>query len=81
MTCGAISSSRQSIEHVLGSNPGGNAVVLVVGGAPESLETHPNLENISLILKPRKGFVKLALKHGYTLRFSNSFRTRFLVKV
>lgn len=64
MTCGSISSSRRSIEHVLGSNPGGNAVVLVVGGAPESLDTHPNLENITLILKPRKGFVRLALKHG-----------------
>lgn len=64
MTCGAISASRKSIEHVLGSSAGGNAVVLVVGGAPESLDTHPNVDNITLILKPRKGFIRLALKHG-----------------
>ncbi len=64
MTSGAVTASKNSINYVLGSSSGGNAVVLVVGGAPESLDTHPNLENITLILKPRKGFIRLALKHG-----------------
>lgn len=38
--------------------------LLKVGGAPESLDTHSDVEDIILILKPRKGFIKLALKHG-----------------
>lgn len=64
MTSGAVTASRNSIDYVLSSAPGGNAVVLVVGGAPESLDTHPDVENIILILKPRTGFIKMALKHG-----------------
>jgi 2-acylglycerol O-acyltransferase 2 len=40
----------------------GNAVALVVGGASESLESRPGTYKI--ILKRRKGFVKLALMHG-----------------
>jgi len=40
-------------------------VLLKVGGAPESLDTHSDVEDIILILKPRKGFIKLALKHGF----------------
>lgn len=64
MSSGAISASRKSIEHVFNSSFGGNAAVLVVGGAPESLDTHPDLQDIILILKPRKGFIRLALKHG-----------------
>ncbi|XP_055531130.1 2-acylglycerol O-acyltransferase 2-A-like isoform X1 [Wyeomyia smithii] len=39
-----------------------NAVVLVVGGAAESLHTRPN--NYTLVLKNRKGFCKIALKTG-----------------
>ena len=65
MTSGAISASRKSIDYVLNSKPAGNAVVLVVGGAPEALDTHPTSKDITLILKPRKGFIRMALKHGY----------------
>lgn len=64
MAVGFITSSRRSIEHVLGSNPDGNAVVVVIGGSAEILYANPYLENIPLVLKERKGFVKLALKHG-----------------
>ncbi|XP_055609791.1 2-acylglycerol O-acyltransferase 1-like isoform X1 [Uranotaenia lowii] len=39
-----------------------NAVVLVVGGAAESLHSRP--DNYRLVLKNRKGFCKLALKTG-----------------
>ncbi|XP_059353584.1 2-acylglycerol O-acyltransferase 2-A-like [Daphnia carinata] len=73
MTSGAVSASRRSIDHILGSSPGGNAVILVVGGAPESLDTHPNVDDVTLILKPRKGFIRLALKHGAHLVPSFSF--------
>lgn len=39
-----------------------NAVVLVVGGAAESLHCRPN--NYQVVLKKRKGFCKIALKTG-----------------
>ncbi|XP_055609792.1 2-acylglycerol O-acyltransferase 2-A-like isoform X2 [Uranotaenia lowii] len=39
-----------------------NAVVIIVGGAAESLNCRPN--NYQLILKKRKGFCKIALKTG-----------------
>lgn len=71
MTSGAVTSSKKSIDFVLSSAPSGNAIVLVVGGAPESLDTHPDVDNIILILKPRKGFVKMALKHGLVYIFSS----------
>ncbi len=37
--------------------------MLIVGGAVEALDAVPN--TMTLTLKKRKGFVKLALKHGY----------------
>lgn len=39
-----------------------NAVVLIVGGAAESLNCRPN--NFQLVLKNRKGFCRIALKTG-----------------
>ncbi|RWR99809.1 hypothetical protein B4U79_04151, partial [Dinothrombium tinctorium] len=43
----------------------GNAAVIVVGGAAEALYAIPN--TMVLKLKNRKGFIKLALKHGASL--------------
>lgn len=40
----------------------GNAAVLVVGGIPEQDFTYPG--KMEFYLNNRKGFVKLALKHG-----------------
>ena len=57
---GGCPSSVDGLNYVL-SRPG-NAVALVVGGASESLESRPGTYKI--ILKRRKGFVKLALMHG-----------------
>ena len=52
MCSGSITASRKGISHVLRqSTEGGAAVVIIVGGAPESLDTHPNQEEIILILK------------------------------
>ncbi len=43
----------------------GNAVVIVIGGATEALDAHPGM--FELTLKRRKGFIKMALKHGYAI--------------
>ncbi|KAJ4436879.1 hypothetical protein ANN_17011 [Periplaneta americana] len=60
---GGCPASVDGLSYVL-SRPG-NAVALVVGGASESLECRPGTYRI--ILKRRKGFVKLALKYGNPL--------------
>lgn len=67
---GGVDASKQSISYLL-SKPGGHISVIVVGGAAESLHTSPN--QISLVLKNRKGFVKMALKHGAQLVPTFSF--------
>lgn len=59
---GACSSSAQSIESLVSTPGGGRATVLAVGGASESLKCKPGTYRV--ILKRRKGFVKIALKHG-----------------
>ena len=43
-------------------NGPGHSVVIIVGGAAEMLENEPGTYN--LILKNRKGFVRLALETG-----------------
>ena len=45
-----------------GRKDGGNAAIIVVGGAAESLEAIPGAA--TLTLKNRKGFVRMALKTG-----------------
>lgn len=62
MLYGYISCSKKSIEHVLTKQGKGQAAVLVVGGAEESLDAHPGRS--TLILAKRKGFVREALLTG-----------------
>ncbi len=65
MACGMVSSSKKSIDYVLNSRPaGGNAAVIIVGGAREMFQMHPESKNINVILKNRKGFIRMALKNG-----------------
>lgn len=59
---GLVSSSKKSVTHVLSRPQGGNAAVVVVGGAEESLDAHPG--NLTLHILNRKGFIKVALKRG-----------------
>ncbi|KAI5462964.1 diacylglycerol acyltransferase-domain-containing protein [Mariannaea sp. PMI_226] len=64
---GLQSVSKESIWNLLNkggpNNDGqGRAVTIVVGGARESLEAQPG--SLRLILKGRKGFVKMALRTG-----------------
>ncbi|KXJ86122.1 diacylglycerol acyltransferase-domain-containing protein [Microdochium bolleyi] len=70
LAMGMRSVSRESIVNILtrGGMDGegmGRGVTVVVGGARESLEAIPG--NLRLILKERKGFVKIAVRTGADL--------------
>lgn len=62
---GGIAASAESIDYVLRQPGGGRVVVLMVGGAAEAYYCKPG--QYTLILKNRKGFVKLAIKNGTPL--------------
>ncbi|XP_069920804.1 2-acylglycerol O-acyltransferase 3-like [Oryctolagus cuniculus] len=57
--------SRHSLDFVLSQPQRGKAVVIVIGGAQESLYSSPGRN--CLALKRHKGFVRLALRHGASL--------------
>jgi 2-acylglycerol O-acyltransferase 2 len=57
--------SRESCERNLSRGPG-SSIMIVVGGARESIETTQGGHD-SLILSNRKGFVKLAMRKGASL--------------
>ncbi|KAI1416800.1 DAGAT-domain-containing protein [Hypoxylon sp. FL1857] len=70
LAAGVRSVSKESIVNILtrGGPNGegmGRAVTIVIGGARESLEAQPG--TMRLILKERKGFVKLAVRTGADL--------------
>jgi 2-acylglycerol O-acyltransferase 2 len=61
---GVISVSAKSLNYVLNQG-GGNAVLVVPGGAAEALDAHPGTH--SLTLNRRSGFFRIALQHGACL--------------
>lgn len=61
MSLGIASVSRRSCEALLKR---GQSICIVIGGAQESLLAHPG--HMDLVLKRRKGFIKLALEVGNT---------------
>jgi 2-acylglycerol O-acyltransferase 2 len=70
LALGLASVSRESIENILskGGRNGegmGRAVTIVIGGARESLDAKPH--SLRLVLKSRKGFVKIAIRTGADL--------------
>ncbi|MCJ1366543.1 diacylglycerol O-acyltransferase 1 [Acarospora aff. strigata] len=70
LALGLGSVSRESCENLLSkggpNNEGmGRAITIVVGGARESLDAQPH--SLRLVLKRRKGFVKLAIRAGADL--------------
>lgn len=70
LSMGLQSVSKESITNVLTrggpNNEGmGRAVTIVIGGARESLEAQP--KTLRLVIKERKGFIKLALQTGADL--------------
>ncbi|KAI1699608.1 diacylglycerol acyltransferase domain-containing protein [Ditylenchus destructor] len=62
---GTISSDVEAIEYVLDRPPKGYVVAIVPGGAAEALDSHP--DTYDLTLKNRRGFIRLAIKHGADL--------------
>ncbi|NXL93025.1 MOGT2 acyltransferase, partial [Alectura lathami] len=62
MSGGLVSSKKESASHVLQRPEGGNLLVIIVGGAQEALDARPG--SYTLLLKNRKGFVRVAIKHG-----------------
>ncbi|KOC69937.1 2-acylglycerol O-acyltransferase 1 [Habropoda laboriosa] len=66
---GCVSSSAESLHYLLSTKPPapytGRATILIIGGASESLECKPGTYRI--LVKRRKGFIKIALKHGTPL--------------
>ncbi|XP_070538479.1 2-acylglycerol O-acyltransferase 1-like [Ptychodera flava] len=62
MLPGCCDVSKDSIHYILEENGKGNAAIILVGGAKESLESTPG--KCKVLIKKRKGFCKMALKHG-----------------
>ncbi|XP_018589324.2 2-acylglycerol O-acyltransferase 2-A isoform X1 [Scleropages formosus] len=59
---GLVSSEKASASYILSRPGGGHVAVVAVGGAPESLDARPGA--LTLQVLNRKGFIKMALKHG-----------------
>uniref|UniRef100_A0A8D0HCC9 Monoacylglycerol O-acyltransferase 3 n=1 Tax=Sphenodon punctatus TaxID=8508 RepID=A0A8D0HCC9_SPHPU len=64
MSSGMCPVSKPALDFLLRGGPG-NAVVIVVGGASESLDCAPGEQRVRL--HGRRGFVRLALHHGADL--------------
>ncbi|XP_053219111.1 2-acylglycerol O-acyltransferase 3-like isoform X2 [Podarcis raffonei] len=64
MSSGLVPVNKRSLDFLL-SGPPGHAVVIVVGGASEMLDSAPGEQRV--YLQGRKGFVRLALQHGADL--------------
>lgn len=65
MCAGLYPVSKPSLRHLLSKSGKGNAVVIVIGGAAESLAATPGINTV--VMKQRKGFVKVALEYGADL--------------
>ncbi|XP_055327799.1 2-acylglycerol O-acyltransferase 2-A-like [Paramacrobiotus metropolitanus] len=61
MSLGVCDVSKESIDYLMKQGPG-TAIAIVVGGAKEVFDAQPG--NTNLVLKNRKGFVKMAIQHG-----------------
>ncbi|KAJ3223671.1 diacylglycerol O-acyltransferase 1 [Clydaea vesicula] len=64
LNLGFCSVTRRSCENILSSGPG-NSILIVPGGAAESLYAFPGVYD--LVLKKRLGFIKVAVRHGASL--------------
>lgn len=65
MSAGLYPVSKASLIHLLSKSGKGNAVVIVIGGAAESLASSPGVN--AVVVKQRKGFVRMALEFGADL--------------
>ncbi|KAJ8275480.1 hypothetical protein COCON_G00072320 [Conger conger] len=65
MSAGMCPVSRPSLQWLLSRSGVGNVVVIVIGGATESLSSAPGVNTV--VMRQRKGFVRLALEYGADL--------------
>ncbi|KAB0370982.1 hypothetical protein FD755_017391 [Muntiacus reevesi] len=65
MCGGLVSSDKESAAQILSRKGGGNLLSIVVGGVQEALNARPGA--YKLVLRNRKGFIRLALTHGADL--------------
>lgn len=63
LSLGLVTSEKESAGHILNRKGGGNLLAIIVGGSQEALDARPGA--YKLLLKNRKGFVRLALMYGY----------------
>lgn len=65
MCGGLVTSDKECAAHILNRKGGGNLLGIIIGGAQEALNARPGA--YKLLLRNRKGFVRLALMHGVPL--------------
>uniref|UniRef100_A0A3B1JW60 Acyltransferase n=1 Tax=Astyanax mexicanus TaxID=7994 RepID=A0A3B1JW60_ASTMX len=65
LLAGMLPVSKESLEYKLSRAGLGNALVIIIGGAEESLACSPGANTV--VMKHRKGFVRLALENGADL--------------
>ncbi|XP_068600577.1 2-acylglycerol O-acyltransferase 3b [Brachionichthys hirsutus] len=78
MSGGLCPVSKPSLAHLLSQSGKANAVVIVIGGAAESLASSPGVNTV--VVKQRKGFVRIALEFGADLVPVYSFGENELFK-
>ncbi|NXW94330.1 MOGT2 acyltransferase, partial [Alopecoenas beccarii] len=71
MSGGLVASDKESGSYVLKKPEGGNMLAIIIGGSQEALDARPG--SCTLLLKNRKGFVRLAIEHGTPLVPTFSF--------
>jgi len=75
MATGGVTCSEESMDHILSSEKGGEAPVLVVGGVREM--TLIENDRVELYIMRRKGFVRKALENGASLVPTFTFGENF----
>ncbi|XP_036602554.1 2-acylglycerol O-acyltransferase 2-like [Trichosurus vulpecula] len=65
MSGGLVTSEKECASYLLSKKEGGNLLVVIVGGSQEALDARPG--SYTLLLRNRKGFIKLAMLHGAAL--------------
>ena len=58
-----VAADKESVSHLLSKEGGGNLLAIIVGVVQEALDARSG--GYKLVLLNRKGFIRLALMHGY----------------
>ena len=57
-----VAADKESVSHILSREGGGNLLAIIVGGVQEALDARRG--GYKLVLRNRKGFIRLALMQG-----------------